>query len=245
MKCGVPVGLAALLWAGHGAAATTAADIAARLEVAAQEEVLARADREGWANARVEVTLVRGSRPIEACSGPVEVQTLDARTLNRIRLRALCRPAEGAAPLWQRDVLVRTTVSAQVLVTTRALRAGELLGDGDVTLAQRTLTVDDALGDAEAAIGQAPRRALRSGDVVRGSLLQAPVLVRRGDTVRIVAVREQVSVSMSGEALDEGRAGALIRVRNLGSGKVLRARVTAAGEVQTVQAGAPMPHSRD
>jgi flagella basal body P-ring formation protein FlgA len=57
------------------------------------------------------------------------------------------------------------------------------------------------------------------------------MLVKRGAAVRIVARREQIEVSMAGEALDAGARGALLRVRNA-NGTVIRARVTGADMVE-------------
>ncbi len=73
---------------------------------------------------------------------------------------------------------------------------------------------------------------MHRGDIVRRSLLHAPTLVRRGDAVNIVAQHEQILVTMAGEALDAGARGDIVRVRNAGSGKVIRARVIDAGEVE-------------
>lgn len=245
------MGLAAWLCCVNVVAATTPAQTtpeqtAARIEAAAREEVATRADQLGWGAPKAEVSVVTGNRPIEDCRGPVEVHTRDARSVTRMRFSVECRPAAGAAPVWRREVLVRASVSAEVLVTARPVPAGQVFSPDDLTLASRNVVgADDAIGDTDAVLGQTPRRALRSGEIVRKNLLQWPLLVRRGDPVRIIATREQVSVSMAGEALDDGREGGVIRVRNLSSGKPLRARVTGPGEVQTVEVGAPMTQSRD
>jgi flagella basal body P-ring formation protein FlgA len=85
---------------------------------------------------------------------------------------------------------------------------------------------------AAAAVGQSSRRLLRAGEVLRAGQLAAPVLVKRGDQVVMVARRQQVEVSTSGEALDAGSRGAIVRVRNSASGQVVRTRVTGAGTVE-------------
>ncbi len=77
----------------------------------------------------------------------------------------------------------------------------------------------------------AARRSIRSGEVMRQNMLAAPQLVKRGDQVRIVARRDQIEVSMAGEALDNGVRGAVIRVKN-SSGTQIRARVIDAGMVE-------------
>jgi flagella basal body P-ring formation protein FlgA len=115
---------------------------------------------------------------------------------------------------------------------------GEPLTDAMVSLERRDITlIPDALGSTEAALGQTSRRSLRPGDVLRAGQLAAPVLVKRGDQILMIARREQVEVSTSGEALDNGARGAIIRVRNAASGQVVRMRVTGAGTVEPVDTG--------
>jgi flagella basal body P-ring formation protein FlgA len=80
-------------------------------------------------------------------------------------------------------------------------------------------------------VGLSGKRMLRAGEVLRMALLAAPMVVKRGDAVTIVARSEQIEVSMAGEALDSGARGALVRVRNA-NGAVLRARVTGEGTVE-------------
>jgi flagella basal body P-ring formation protein FlgA len=113
--------------------------------------------------------------------------------------------------------------------------AGEPLTNATVTLDRRDVTlIPDALGAADAVVGQTSRRSLRPGDVLRAGQLAAPVLVKRGDAVLMVARRDEVEVTTSGEALDSGARGAMVRVRNPSSGQVVRMRVTGAGTVEPV-----------
>jgi flagella basal body P-ring formation protein FlgA len=83
-------------------------------------------------------------------------------------------------------------------------------------------------------VGLTSRRSLRAGEVLRQGQLAAPVLVKRGSAVSIVARKEQV-VSMAGEAMDPGALGQVIRVRNAASGTVIRARVVDAGVVEPAE----------
>jgi flagella basal body P-ring formation protein FlgA len=81
---------------------------------------------------------------------------------------------------------------------------------------------------------------------VRKSWLIAPVLVRRGEAVRILASRDQVEVSVAGVALANGANGAIVRVRNASSGNVIGARVIADGTVEPLDIPVSMPaHSAD
>jgi hypothetical protein len=67
--------------------------------------------------------------------------------------------------------------------------------------------------------------------------LAAPLLVKRGDQVLMLARHEAVEVSTSGEALDAGSRGQVIRVKNSASGQVVRMRVTGAGTVEPLGIG--------
>lgn len=76
---------------------------------------------------------------------------------------------------------------------------------------------------------------LRPGDILRSGQLSSPVLVKRGDAVMMVARRDGIEVSTAGEALDAGAQGAIVRVRNAGSGQVMRMRVAGPGMVEPVE----------
>jgi len=64
------------------------------------------------------------------------------------------------------------------------------------------------------------------------SHLKAAQLIAAGEQVQILSQSGSIRVQMSGEALSGGSLGQQIRVRNLTSGRVLRARVVAPGLVQ-------------
>jgi flagella basal body P-ring formation protein FlgA len=81
-------------------------------------------------------------------------------------------------------------------------------------------------------VGMSAKRGLRSGEVLRATLLSSPVMVKRGEPVRIVARHEQIEVSMAGEALDSGARGSVVRVRNA-NGTVIRGPCDGRGDGTT------------
>jgi flagella basal body P-ring formation protein FlgA len=60
----------------------------------------------------------------------------------------------------------------------------------------------------------------------------APLLIKTRDLVRLVVHIGAVRVSALGEAMQEGRAGQLIRVRNVDSNKTVSGRVVDRGVVE-------------
>lgn len=201
------------------------------VEQAAREQLDTRIAGAGLADAEVELTVV-SARAAPPCAQPVRIDVVDARQLSRMRFAARCPDAASRA----QEYIVRAKVSAPVLVTAVPVTAGEVLNDAHVTLERRDITnVTDALGAPAAALGQTTRRSLRAGELLRTSQLSAPVMVKRGDAVVMIARHEGIEITTAGEALDTGAQGAFVRVRNAASGQVVRMRVIGAGTVEPVE----------
>ncbi|RZA35315.1 MAG: flagellar basal body P-ring formation protein FlgA [Lysobacteraceae bacterium] len=212
--------------------------ISLAIEQAARGQIDKQVLSSGLSEPQVELTVV-SARPAPPCSAPVEIEAVDTRQFTRMRFVARCPEPKG----WRHDFVVRARVSAVVAVTATPLKAGEALGDEHITLERRDVTlIPDALGAPELALGQSSRRSLRSGEVLRSGQLIAPILVKRGDQVLMVARHDGIEVSMAGEALDAGARGAVVRVRNAGSGQVVRMRVASARTVEPVDMAPGISH---
>jgi flagella basal body P-ring formation protein FlgA len=219
--------LLALVLAGPASAAT----VGVQLEQAAREQLARLAEANALSEPQFDVA-VATPRATPPCAQPLEIEPLDTRQPVRMRFAVRC-PGEGG---WRYEYVVRAHISALVAVAAAPVAAGEPLTDALVTLERRDVTlVPDALGTMDAALGQASRRGLRAGDVLRAGQLAAPLVVKRGDPVLMVARRDGVEVSTAGEALDNGARGATVRVKNGASGQVVRMRVTGAGTVEPVE----------
>lgn len=222
-----PLWLPLLAWPA-GAAQAAGPALAVQLEQAARAQLLRQAAGASLVEPQFEVEVVAG-RPAPACAQPVALEALDTRTLARMRFAALC-PGSGG---WRYEFVVRARVTALVAVTAAPVAPGQLLAAEQLALERRDVSaIADSIGTLETAAGQSSRRALRAGEVLRQGQLAAPLLVRRGQPVLMVARREQVEVSTAGEALDNGARGAIVRVRNVGNGQVVRMRVTGEGSAE-------------
>lgn len=205
--------------------------LSAQLEQAARAQLDRQAAAAGLVEPRFEVALVT-TRPAPPCARPVAIEPLETRLAARMRFVVRCPDAGG----WRYEYVLRATVTALVAVAAVPVAANQPLTDDAVTLERRDVSsIADPVTTAAAAVGQSSRRTLRAGEVLRAGQLAAPVLVRRGDQVVMVAHQQQVEVSTSGEALDAGSRGAIVRVRNGASGQVVRMRVTGAGTVEPVE----------
>lgn len=220
------------------AAAVAADKIPLLVEAQAHEYVLRWADSRSLAEPEFDLTVVRGSRPLAACARDVTVEAADTRQPARMRFTAICQGQGG----WRYDFVVRARVSARIVLAANEIGAGKIIADEDVLLERHDIsTLGDSVSDPQEVVGMSAKRTIRVGEVLRTGALGAPIQVKRGDSVNIVASRDQVTVTMAGEAMDAGARGSVVRVKNT-SGNIIRARVTGPGTVQP--ADMPLPAER-
>ena len=65
-------------------------------------------------------------------------------------------------------------------------------------------------------------------------MVQSPIVIESGVNVTIISSKNGIKISAAGIAMQRGRIGKIIRVRNAASKKVLRAKVIDARTVEIV-----------
>lgn len=123
----------------------------------------------------------------------------------------------------------------QVAVTTRALGAGEILTADGVSLERRDIgrLSPGYFTDIDKILGLTVKRQLGQGMVLTDSQLNKPILIKRGNTVSIVAKVGDIVIATSGIALENGSEHQFIKVRNANSKKIITGRVIDENTVQT------------
>jgi flagella basal body P-ring formation protein FlgA len=203
-----------------------------QVEKAARAELDRQMAAAGLTEPQFELAVVT-ARAAPPCVQNVVIEPLDTRSPQRMRFLARCNDTPG----WRYEYIVRARVTAMVAIAAAPVAANEALTDAQVIIERRDISnIADPISSPEEAVGQMSRRMLRPGDILRSGQLSSPVLVKRGDAVLMLARREGVEVSMAGEALDAGARGAVVRVRNTGSGQVVRMRVAGPGTVEPISA---------
>ncbi len=82
--------------------------------------------------------------------------------------------------------------------------------------------------------GMVARHDLADGAPLLAAFFETPKAVERGDMVTVVSDAGGARIEAIGEALEGGRCGDVIRVRNPRSQKTFRARIASAGQVQAL-----------
>jgi len=118
-------------------------------------------------------------------------------------------------------------------VLTRDIRPGEIIAKGDF---EWTQIPSDRLGQnvltsAADLIGTTPKRLLRTGQPIRISDIEQPVVINKGDIVAMMVTAPGMSLSAQGRALDAGAAGETIRIMNSLSKRTVEGTVKGPGRV--------------
>lgn len=139
---------------------------------------------------------------------------------------------EGATP-WTLHVPVIVKAKDNVVVLKRLVTRNTSITAKDVGLEMREISAaDEYIRDTSQVVGKLAKRPLNASTTLAPAMLSAPLLVRRGQQVVIVANTQGVDVRMQGVALNEGGVGDRIKVRNESSKRIVEATVIEAGVAQ-------------
>lgn len=153
-----------------------------------------------------------------------------AKPLGRVTVKVRC---EGSSP-WTVFVPAQVRLFREIVSTTRPLRRADIVQPGDVILRERDIgqITQGYLTDLDQAIGQRLTRPMVADQVITLVNLEQTEVIRKGDQVVITARSGTLAVRMPGEALSNGGMSEQIRVKNLNSKRVIKAQVTAPGQVE-------------
>jgi flagella basal body P-ring formation protein FlgA len=177
----------------------------------------------------------------EALRAPITIPGARERVRLEVELPSSGMPlgkVRGELVVFLRDTqLSRTPLSLdvalheQVAVATRHIERGEFLNKENVYLDRRTLTdFNDYVTSTKGLAGGRAKRALTAGQVLLGQDVEpagteSAILVKQQTPVKLSAQLGPLRITAMGEALQDGRAGELIRVRNLDSKNIVIGRV--------------------
>jgi flagella basal body P-ring formation protein FlgA len=126
-----------------------------------------------------------------------------------------------------------------VLVTTRKIDAGNLIGVADVEVRlQEGKVPTSALGSLEQTIGKEALRSIEADSVLQNSQVRAPFQVQRGETVKVMARAGGITVSTFATVQQDGALGDLVQVQSLDKKNRFAARVSGWKELEVLPTGA-------
>ena len=146
-----------------------------------------------------------------------------------VRLRLV---SEGIV-VEERNVRVEAQVRATVAVVAQLMRRGETVTEEQVRAERRWLSphVRTTLADPATAPGHEAARRLEEGDLLRGHDLRPPIVVERGQLVRVLMLNGSVGVEVVARAMNDARRGEVVSCRLENSRKSFTARAYARGRL--------------
>lgn len=210
----------------------TAAEFAQHAEEKIEQQLAASGETR-----RHEVTLVRPTTDMRAPSGAIVCQVNVPQAIRYTGTTPVNVSVFVDQVFYRRVTLYyRVKVYDTALVVTRNLKPDEAIGENDVKLAE--IAVDDAsvtyLKDYAAIAGRVPTRFLSAGKPITESVLQNALVIEVNTPVTILVDYNGVNVTAEGVALQRGRIGSRIRVKNARSGRMLSGVVI---DAHTVKVG--------
>jgi flagella basal body P-ring formation protein FlgA len=177
----------------------------------------------------VSVGAVDGRNQLPPCERLEAFLPAGTRAWGRISVGVRClQPAP-----WTIYVPAQVAVLGDYLVIAQPLRAGQIVGPGDLRRESGDLTEQPAsvLTDPAQAQGHAARYALAAGQPLRAEMLRLPPAVQQGQKVRVVSGGPGFQVSNEGVALNTVGEGQVAQVR-LPGGQVLSGIARPGGVVE-------------
>jgi flagella basal body P-ring formation protein FlgA len=181
--------------------------------------------------------LIRLEMPslIEAPSGTIEVRA------SPNGLKDIFSPFIVSVELWvdkrlarRFNVTTQVEAFAQVYVATRDLPEGARIRKEDIVMEARRLERDlsSYIRDINQLRGIATKRVISRGEAITMDKLISVIVIKPGDTVRIIGTSNLLQIAVTGEAKAAGHVGDRIQVINNQSGTPLQAIVEDEGLVK-------------
>jgi len=135
---------------------------------------------------------------------------------------------QGTKPLREAYVMVTLWVRMDVVVSTKSLSSGTVLGAGDVKILQKWYDAvpQNRLSDLKEAVGKKLTVSVNPHMEITKNVLKDCPIVRRNQPVRIVLDNGVLCITASGVSQEDGILGDVVRVQNTTSKRVIHARVT-------------------
>jgi flagella basal body P-ring formation protein FlgA len=136
-------------------------------------------------------------------------------------------------------VPVTLRLRVPVVVASRPVPRGTLLGPGDLTLVERESDgSSQPAASVQSLVGRRARADIPAGQPVGAANTTAEQLIRRGQQVIILTTGSGISVSGRGIAQGDGGLGSRIRVRSVASDRVVEGVVRSSEVVEILLPGA-------
>ena len=148
----------------------------------------------------------------------------------RLSIRLSCKQ-----PSWSTYITLKVSIFYPIASAKMHIVKGAKFSSSNIHFTQRDITKSGKgyFKTPEPLIGKIAKRVITRSQIISPYMIDLPVLINRDDAVIIEAGVSGLTISTLGTALQSGKAGHQIRVKNNRSGIIIRAYVTGRGKVRT------------
>lgn len=171
----------------------------------------------------VDVGYIDSRLSLAPCTIPLEPFSGNSNSSANMIVGVRC---EGVQP-WKIYVPVRVAIYKKVVVASNPLNKGIPLTADDLRLTEQN-TANLTSGfytEKDALIGKVLTRSVSAGMPLTNAYLENPVLIQRGQMVTLIVKKGELEVTSHGIALNKGRIGDVIAVKNTSSKRVIEGTV--------------------
>lgn len=192
---------------------------------------------ERWVHARLKVTpqetrITFNERDHSLLSTPTDGRVVEIRELGRSDLMSLGIVVyEQERIILERTLRFEALIERPVLVTTTQIKRDTPITSDTTRLETRWMATTEPIADPASSIGQVTVSTIDPGTVLISSMIEAPILVDRGQIVSARSLAGSVSVSIKARARQSGRLGEIIELESRDRTQKFNARVAGPGRV--------------
>jgi flagella basal body P-ring formation protein FlgA len=182
-------------------------------------------------DANISLGPVTGAAYMQPCTTPLAVSISGVAPYEQAAVHC-------AAPGWTLYVTVTVAQSEAVVVAAHPVTAGQTLTASDLAVRREPVQAfagRQIYADPAQLVGANAAMSLASGMVITQDTVQAPLLIKAGQTVAVQVMSGGIVLSVNAVADQAGRIGDTILLTNPSSGRRFSAQVTATGPVLQLQ----------
>lgn len=185
---------------------------------------------------RVQINGVRDEDLITEGNGALITASVDSLTFDRARSRweatlLMLSAGKNLAPV---KISGRYDEMAHVPTLKSRMQTGDIITEDDIVWEDVPAARfrKSVITDSAALIGKSPKRVVSAGRPIRLDEITGPTVISKGSQVTLVYRTPSIEIKTLGEAMENGAAGSVIRVKNTSSKAILQGTVEGEGRVR-------------
>ena len=209
---------------GTAAAGSTATITGEAIQAAVQAHVEKQSP---WPKGRIRVEFPETVADVDVPSEKVTIRVRGRANEDFIGQTSFTASLRGTKPLREEHVKTTLWVLMDVVVSTKSLSSGTVLGAGDVKVMQKWYDAvpQNRISDLKEVLGKKLSVSINPHMEITKNIIKDCPIVRRNQPVRIVLDNGTLCITASGVAQEDGILGDVVRVQNTASKRVIHARV--------------------